>query len=161
MILKGNAQLWTLLDLKYRKYIKAGHGENGGGAKKTGKTGRDEILEVPLGTVIRNAETQEVIGEILEDKQELIILEGGNGGRGNWQSRSATRQGPDFSTPGGNATKFATSPFGTRRSGTRVNAVGTIQHAGRTTAVARSELRGAEDGRLYATGSTTCLIMMA
>ncbi|MEL6250530.1 MAG: GTPase ObgE [Bacteroidota bacterium] len=107
VILKGNAQLWTLLDLKYRKYIKAGHGENGGGAKKTGKTGRDEILEVPLGTVIRNAETEEVIGEILEDQQELVILKGGHGGKGNWQFRSATRQAPDFSTPGGVAQEMA------------------------------------------------------
>ncbi|MDW3650262.1 MAG: GTPase ObgE [Bacteroidia bacterium] len=107
VILKGNSQLWTLLDLKYRKFIKAGHGESGSGAKKKGKTGRDEVLEVPLGTVIRNAETLEVIGEILEDKQELIILEGGNGGRGNWQFRSATRQAPDFSTPGGNAQEMA------------------------------------------------------
>lgn len=107
VILKGNAQLWTLLDLKYRKYIKAEKGGNGSGSKKTGKTGKDEILEVPLGTVIRNADTGEVIGEVLEDQQELIILKGGNGGRGNWQFRTPTRQTPDFATPGGDPQEMA------------------------------------------------------
>jgi GTP-binding protein len=82
IILRGNRNLWTLLDLKYRKYIKAEHGQNGGGAKKTGKTGKDEILDVPLGTVIKNDETGEVIGEVVEHDQELLVLEGGHGGRG-------------------------------------------------------------------------------
>ncbi|MEM6264262.1 MAG: GTPase ObgE [Bacteroidota bacterium] len=100
IILKGNPQLWTLLDLKYRKFIKAEHGENGKGQKKTGKTGADEILEVPLGTVIKNEETGEFLGEITEAGQELVLLEGGRGGKGNWQFRSPTNQAPDFAIPG-------------------------------------------------------------
>ncbi|MEZ4776978.1 MAG: GTPase ObgE [Bacteroidia bacterium] len=101
VILKGNTQLWTLLDLKYRKFIKAQPGQNGSGGCKTGKDGKDEILEVPLGTVITNAETGERIGEIVTDGEELVILEGGHGGRGNYQFKSATHQAPDFATPGG------------------------------------------------------------
>ena len=107
IILKGNPQLWTLLDLKYRKYIKAGAGENGSGGRKTGKSGRDEILEVPLGTVIRNAETQEWMGEIVEAGQEWVLLEGGHAGKGNWNFKSPTRQAPDFSTPGGEAKELS------------------------------------------------------
>ena len=103
IILRGNRNLWTLLDLKYRKYIKAEHGQNGGGQKKTGKNGQDEILEVPLGTVVKNDETGEVIGEVVEHDQELLILEGGHGGRGNWNFRSPTNQTPDYATPGGDA----------------------------------------------------------
>lgn len=101
IILRGNVQLWTLLDLKYRKFIKAESGANGGGAKKTGRNGKDEILEVPLGTVVRNEETGEIVGEVIEDGQELKLLSGGNGGRGNWQFRSPTNQAPDYASPGG------------------------------------------------------------
>lgn len=103
IILKGNAQLWTLLDLRYRKYIKAEPGQNGSSANKTGRDGQDEILEVPLGTVIRNADTGEVLGEVLNDGQELIVLEGGHGGRGNTNFKSSTNQAPDYATPGGDA----------------------------------------------------------
>ncbi len=101
IILRGNAQLWTLLDLKYRKYIKAEHGGNGAGQKKTGKSGQDEILDVPLGTVAKDAETGKVIGEVLENGQELTLLHGGHGGKGNWNFRTATNQAPDYATPGG------------------------------------------------------------
>ena len=101
IILKGNAQLWTLLDLKYRKYIKAQHGQNGMGALKTGKSGENEILEVPLGTTIINEETGAFIGEVTEDGQELLVLEGGWGGRGNATFKSSTNQAPDYSTEGG------------------------------------------------------------
>lgn len=100
VILRGNPNLWTLLNYKFRKHIKAESGENGSGAKKTGRTGKDEILEVPLGTVIKNAETGEVIGEIVEADQELNILPGGAGGKGNWQFRSPTNQTPDYAKPG-------------------------------------------------------------
>ncbi len=103
IILRGNPQLWTLLDLKYRKFIKAEPGQNGSGAKKTGREGQDEILEVPLGTTVKNAETGEVLGEVLHDRQELVLLEGGHGGKGNWAFRSATNQAPDYATPGGDA----------------------------------------------------------
>lgn len=103
IIVKGNAQLWTLLDLRYRKFIRAESGQAGSGANKTGKNGQDEILEVPLGTVVKHGESGEVIGEITEDGQELIILEGGHGGRGNSTFKSSTNQAPDYATPGGEA----------------------------------------------------------
>ncbi|MEZ4849434.1 MAG: hypothetical protein R3B93_12615 [Bacteroidia bacterium] len=98
IILRGNTQLWTLLDLKYRKYIKAEAGQNGSGQRKTGKSGQDEILEVPLGTVVKHAETGEFLAEVLEDGEEVVLLEGGHGGRGNWNFKSATNQVPDFAT---------------------------------------------------------------
>lgn len=103
IILKGNTQLWTLLDLKYRKYIKAEPGQNGSSGKKTGRNGKNEILEVPLGTLIKNDETGEIIGEILEEGQELEILPGGHGGKGNWAFKSATNQAPDYASSGGDA----------------------------------------------------------
>ncbi len=100
IILRGNSQLNTLLDLKYRKYITAESGKPGEGAKRRGKSGKDEILEVPLGTTAIDASSSEIIGEITEDKEEVVVAEGGNGGTGNWHYRSATRQAPDFATPG-------------------------------------------------------------
>ncbi|MEM7370811.1 MAG: GTPase ObgE [Bacteroidota bacterium] len=107
IILKGNRQLWTLLDLKYRKYIKAESGQNGGGANKTGRSGKDEILEVPLGTIIKDAESGELIGEVIMDGEELILLEGGHGGRGNKSFRSPTNQAPDYATSGGEAKEMS------------------------------------------------------
>lgn len=108
IILKGNTQLWTLLDLRYRKYIKAEPGANGGGQRKSGKGGKDEVLEVPLGTIVKNAETGEVIGEVVEDGQELCLLRGGHGGKGNWHFKSPTNQVPDYAAPGGEAKELAT-----------------------------------------------------
>lgn len=107
IILQGNAQLWTLLDLKYRKFIKAEHGQNGAGSKKTGREGKDEVLEVPLGTVVKHGETGETLGEVVKDGEELILLEGGHAGRGNWSFRSATNQAPDYATSGGEAKELA------------------------------------------------------
>ena len=101
IILRGNPQMWTLLDLKYRKFIKAESGENGSGNRKKGKSGKNEILDVPLGTVAIDAETDEVLGEITAEGQEVVLLQGGHGGRGNWQFRSPTYQAPDYATPGG------------------------------------------------------------
>jgi GTP-binding protein len=100
IILRANSQLWTLLDLKYRKNIHAENGEHGGGSRKTGKSGKNEVLEVPLGTVVKNAETGEELGELTEDGQELLLLPGGKGGKGNFQFRTPTNQAPDFSTLG-------------------------------------------------------------
>lgn len=100
IILRGNKQLWTLLDLKYRKFIKAENGEPGKGKKMNGRNGKDEVLEVPVGVVIKNAETGEIIGEITEDGQELLLLPGGRGGLGNWHFRSPTNQVPDYAQPG-------------------------------------------------------------
>ncbi len=98
--LKGNSQLWTLLHLKYQRHIFAGNGESGSGARCTGKDGEDVYIEVPIGTIARNAETGEVITEITEHGQVEMIMKGGRGGLGNWNFRSATLQTPRFAQPG-------------------------------------------------------------
>ncbi len=100
VIVKGNAQLWTLLHLKFRKHVIAGDGDPGGSSLSTGKTGRDEILEVPLGTIAKNAETGEVLFEITTDGETRILTDGGRGGLGNWHFKTATRQTPRFAQPG-------------------------------------------------------------
>lgn len=100
IILRGNAQLWTLLHLKYKKHVMAEHGENGAGAMKTGSQGADVVLEVPLGTIARNADTSEIVAEITEDAQEAVILEGGRGGLGNTHFKTATNQTPRYAQPG-------------------------------------------------------------
>lgn len=94
VILKGNPQLNTLLDLRYKKFIKAEDGHRGEGSRKSGKNGKSEVLEVPLGSVVYNAETKERIGEITEADEELLIAKGGKGGQGNWHYRSPTNQAP-------------------------------------------------------------------
>jgi GTP-binding protein len=83
IIIKGNQQLWTLLHLKYRKHVIAGNGVNGEGSLREGANGQDEILEVPLGTIARNADSNDIIAEITEEGQEEVITEGGKGGLGN------------------------------------------------------------------------------
>jgi GTPase len=103
IILEGDKQLWTLLDLRYRKFIKAEAGKNGEGGKRTGKDGKDEILKVPLGTTVHDANTGDFLGEVTEHGQQLTILHGGHGGRGNWNFRSASNQVPEHATPGGYA----------------------------------------------------------
>ena len=100
VILRGNAQLWTLLHLKYRKHVLASNGNPGEEQDRTGADGKDEILEVPLGTVARQAETGEVICEINQDGQEVIITPGGRGGKGNAYFATSTRQAPQFAQPG-------------------------------------------------------------
>ncbi|TZF84066.1 GTPase ObgE [Pedobacter sp. BS3] len=100
IILKGNSQLWTLLHLKYRKHVIAENGTPGGSALKHGKNGTDEILEVPLGTIARNAETGEILFEITRDGQTKILTPGGRGGLGNWHFKTATLQTPRFAQPG-------------------------------------------------------------
>ncbi|TNE80076.1 MAG: GTPase ObgE [Bacteroidetes bacterium] len=100
IILRGNSQLWTLLHLKYRKHVIAENGQVGGSNHKTGAQGKDEILEVPLGTVARHAETNEILFEITEDGQEQVLLSGGRGGQGNAHYKSPTNQTPRFSQPG-------------------------------------------------------------
>lgn len=100
VIVKGNAQLWTLLHLKFRKHVIAGAGESGGSSLRTGKTGQDEILEVPLGTIAKNAETDEVLFEITKDGETQILTPGGRGGLGNWHFKSPTQQTPRFAQPG-------------------------------------------------------------
>lgn len=100
IILKANAQLWTLLHLKYTKHVKAGHGEGGSGALCHGADGEDKIIEVPLGAVVKNCETGEVLCELTEDGQEVILLKGGRGGLGNDHFKTATHQTPRFAQPG-------------------------------------------------------------
>jgi len=100
VIVKGNAQLWTLLHLKFRKHVIAGDGESGGSSLKTGKTGRDEILEVPLGTICKNSETGETLFEITTDGETKILTDGGRGGQGNWHFKTPTLQTPRFAQPG-------------------------------------------------------------
>ncbi|MCF8228116.1 MAG: GTPase ObgE [Bacteroidales bacterium] len=100
VILRGSAQLWTLLHLKYTKHIKAGNGQAGGRQTSTGADGKDEIIEVPLGTVARNAENDEMITEITEDGETKVLLEGGRGGLGNAHFKSATNQTPRYAQPG-------------------------------------------------------------
>ncbi|MFT4770902.1 MAG: GTP-binding protein [Cryomorphaceae bacterium] len=100
VIIRGNAQLWTLLHLKYRKHIKADHGESGGKQTSTGKSGDDSIVQVPLGTVARDPETGEVLIEITEEGQEYVLLKGGRGGQGNVHFKTSTRQTPRFAQTG-------------------------------------------------------------
>jgi GTP-binding protein len=100
IIIRGNKQLWTLIHLKYRKHVIAAPGGAGGSALKTGADGKDEILEVPLGTVARDFETDEILFEIDQDGQEEILVKGGRGGMGNAFFKSSTQQTPRFAQPG-------------------------------------------------------------
>jgi GTPase len=100
IIVRGNRQFWTLIHLKYRKHVIAEDGGSGGSARMTGKEGKDEILEVPLGTIIKDAETGEIEGEITEEGQEIIIVPGGRGGLGNDHFKSSTNQTPRYAQPG-------------------------------------------------------------
>ena len=97
---RGNRNMWTLLPLKYRKHVIAGDRQNGSSNNKTGADGEDIILEVPLGTVAKDAETGKVEFEITKDGEEKVLLEGGRGGMGNTHFKSSTRQTPRFAQPG-------------------------------------------------------------
>lgn len=100
IIIKGNSNLWTLIHLKFKRHIKAGHGAYGSSGRSTGADGEDAIIEVPLGTVVRDTETNDVLFEITEDGEEKIVAEGGKGGRGNWHFKSSTNQTPRYAQPG-------------------------------------------------------------
>ncbi len=100
IILKGDKNYWTLFHLKFKKHHKAEKGGDGSQSRSTGKDGQDVIIKVPLGTVVRNAESNEIEGEITENGQELIIAKGGKGGKGNWHFKSATNQTPRYAQPG-------------------------------------------------------------
>ncbi|VXB45757.1 GTPase Obg [Flavobacterium sp. 9AF] len=100
VILVGNKGLWTLFHLKFLRHVKAGHGGDGGSSRSTGADGEDKIIEVPLGTVIKDKETGEILFEITEHGESKIIAKGGKGGLGNWHFRSATNQTPRYSQPG-------------------------------------------------------------
>ena len=96
IILRGNSNYWTLLHLKFKRHIKAGQGGDGSKSRSTGKDGIDVYVDVPLGTIVRDSETSEIIFEITENGEEKILLEGGMGGRGNWHFKSSTNQTPRY-----------------------------------------------------------------
>ncbi|MFM9422782.1 MAG: hypothetical protein RIR06_1243 [Bacteroidota bacterium] len=100
VIIRGNRNIWTLLHLKYRKHVIAEPGEGGSSSHKSGRQGQDEYLDVPLGTIARDAETGEVHCEITEDGQEYILVKGGRGGLGNHNFKTSTNQAPDYAQPG-------------------------------------------------------------
>lgn len=100
IILRGNAQLWTLLHLKYKKHVIAQPGKPGEGGLRTGAQGSDIVLEVPLGTVARDAETGEIRFEVTEDGEEKILTPGGRGGLGNDHFKTSTNQAPHYAQPG-------------------------------------------------------------
>ncbi len=100
IILQGNAQLWTLLHLKFTKHIRSDHGESGGRQTSTGASGKDQIIEVPLGTVARFSEDEGYICEITEDGEKHVMIKGGRGGLGNDHFKSPTNQTPRYAQPG-------------------------------------------------------------
>lgn len=100
IIVKGNSNLWTLIHLKFKRHLRAGHGGHGSKSRSTGHDGEDMYIEVPIGTTIKDTETDKVIFEITEDGQEYIAAEGGMGGRGNWHFKSSTNQTPRYAQPG-------------------------------------------------------------
>jgi GTPase len=100
IILRADKQQWTLLHLKYRKHIKADPGVAGSGARCYGRRGEDIFVDVPLGTIARDAETGEIIAEITQENQELVLLAGGRGGLGNYHFKSSVNQAPEYAQPG-------------------------------------------------------------
>ncbi len=100
VILVGNKNLWTLFHLKFMRHAKAGHGGDGGSSRSTGSDGEDKYIEVPLGTVVKDKETGDVLFEITEHGEHKILAKGGKGGLGNWHFRSSTNQTPRYAQPG-------------------------------------------------------------
>ena len=100
VILRGNSNLWTLIHLKFKKHVKAGHGSHGSSGRSTGADGEDMYVEVPLGTVVRDSETDTILFEITEEGEERVVAEGGMGGRGNWHFKNSVNQTPRYAQPG-------------------------------------------------------------
>ena len=100
VILRANKNLWTLINLKFNKHFKADHGGHGSKSRSTGKDGSDVYVDVPLGTIIRDVETNEILFEITSEGEEIILEEGGQGGLGNWNFKSSTNQTPRYAQPG-------------------------------------------------------------
>jgi len=100
VILQADKRLTTLMDFKYKKHFKAERGQHGSGNNKHGKNGKDLIIKVPVGTVVKDSETGEIIADLTEDGQKVIVAKGGRGGRGNSAFKTSTRQAPDFAEEG-------------------------------------------------------------
>ncbi len=100
IIMCGNSHMWTLLHLRYTRHLRAGNGENGGGQRSTGSSGKDVFIEVPLGTVARDPESREIIAEVTEHDQQIVLLKGGRGGLGNDHFKNSTNQSPQYAQPG-------------------------------------------------------------
>jgi len=100
VIVRGNSNLWTLYSLKFKKHFRADHGGDGSKQRSSGSDGNDVYVEVPLGTIIRDSETQEILFEITTENTEQVLLPGGMGGRGNWHFKSSTNQTPRYAQPG-------------------------------------------------------------
>ncbi len=100
VIVRGDKNLWTLFHLKFKRHFKAEHGGDGGSSRSTGQDGADVVIPVPLGTIFRDADTDEVLFEVTADGEDVVLLEGGKGGRGNWHFKSPTNQTPRYAQPG-------------------------------------------------------------
>ncbi len=100
IIIRGNSQMWTLLHLRYTRHLRANHGERGSKQRSSGSQGEDIIIEVPLGTIAKNPETDEIITEVTRDGQQIVLLPGGRGGLGNDHFKTATNQAPQYAQPG-------------------------------------------------------------
>ncbi len=100
IILRGDKSMWTLFHLKFKRHFRAESGGDGSASRSTGRDAADIIVPVPLGTIIRDADTDTVLHEITEDGQDIILLEGGKGGKGNWHFKSSTNQAPRYAQPG-------------------------------------------------------------
>lgn len=101
IMLRGNSNMNTLLDLRYKKFVKAGHGTNGSGSNRTGKDGDPIVFDVPLGTIAYEFETRRHLGEVIEEGQEIVIAKGGQGGKGNSFFKTDVNQTPRYAQPGG------------------------------------------------------------
>ena len=100
VVVRGNSNLWTLHHLKFKRHFRAGHGAHGSKSRSTGADGLDIYIDVPLGTVIKDSDTGLMLFEITRDKEEIILCQGGKGGRGNWHFKSSTNQTPRYAQPG-------------------------------------------------------------
>ena len=100
IIIRGDKNMWTLFHLKFKKHFRASEGGNGSKSRSTGHDGEDIYINVPLGTIIRNADTNDILFEVTEDQQEIVLLRGGKGGLGNWNFKSSTNQTPRYAQPG-------------------------------------------------------------
>jgi GTP-binding protein len=100
VVIRGSKNLWTLFHLKFLRHVKSGHGGDGGSSRSTGHDGEDKFIEVPLGTVVKDKETGEILFEITDDGETKVLARGGKGGLGNWNFRSSTNQTPRYAQPG-------------------------------------------------------------